>query len=78
MHSFEEFRPAWWLRHRHAQTIWPSVVRRCRQYPGPGLRPPLPGAYSKEPDIRDAEKIPGLTRPNRRKAFVQLEEFLGI
>ncbi|MFC1684924.1 hydrolase [Pseudomonadota bacterium] len=23
------FKPAWWLRNRHAQTIWPSLFRRC-------------------------------------------------
>jgi len=26
-----EFRPAWWLRQAHAQTLWPSIVRRRPQ-----------------------------------------------
>lgn len=29
----ESFRPAWLLRHRHAQTIWPALFRRIRPLP---------------------------------------------
>ena len=28
-----KFRPAWWLRHRHLQTILPSMPWACRYYP---------------------------------------------
>lgn len=28
MHSMSQFRPAWWLRNRHHQTLWPSLIRR--------------------------------------------------